>query len=183
MRRLAERASPIVRETNFAATNRLAGDRGTNIELISKELKSRPDAADVVAAMRPPTAGPARPAAAATARTDAARQKKLDEPFFHAYVEPILNKKGKDGYACANCHITHTLFNATWSTVMNVVDTATPENSLILRKPTSTADSEGVVGSGQLAHGGGVRWPKGSIEYETILQWIQGAKLDSTAGH
>ena len=75
--------------------------------------------------------------------------------------------------------ITHTLFNATWSTVMNVVDTANPENSLILRKPTSTADSEGVVGSGQLAHGGGVRWQKGSIEYETILQWIQGAKLDA----
>ncbi len=183
MRRLAERASPIVRETNFAAVNRLAGNRGTNIELISKVLKSRPDAADVVAAMRPPSAGPVRPAAATTARTDTPRQKKLDEPFFHAYVEPILNKKGKDGYACANCHITHTLFNATWSTVMNVVDTATPENSLILRKPTSTADSEGVVGSGQLAHGGGVRWPKGSIEYETILQWIQGAKLDSTAGH
>jgi hypothetical protein len=62
---------------------------------------------------------------------------------------------------------------------MNVVDTAAPESSLILRKPTSTADSEGVVNSGQLAHGGGVRWLKGSIEYETILQWIQGAKLDS----
>lgn len=182
MRRLAERASPIVRETNFAAVNKLAGDRGETLGLLTKELQSRPDAADVVSVMRPPSAGPARPAATA-ARKDAEHQKKLDEPFFHAYVEPILNKKGKDGYACANCHVTHTLFNATWSTVMNVVDTATPENSLILRKPTSTADSEGVVGSGQLAHGGGVRWPRGSIEYETILQWIQGAKLDSTAGH
>jgi len=183
MRRLAERASPIVRETSFTAVNRLAGDRGANAGLILKELQSRPAAADVVAAMRPPSAGPARPAAGAPTRTDTARQKKLDEPFFHAYVEPILNKKGKDGYACANCHVTHTLFNATWSTVMNVVDTGAPENSLILRKPTSTAESEGVAGSAQLAHGGGMRWPKGSIEYETILQWIQGAKLDSTAGH
>ena len=50
-------------------------------------------------------------------------QKKLDEAYFRAYVDPILHKKGKDGYACANCHVTHTLFNATWSTVMNVVDT------------------------------------------------------------
>ncbi len=58
MRRLADRASPIVRETNFPAANRLAGDRGTNVELIAKALKSRPDAADVVAAMRPPSAGP-----------------------------------------------------------------------------------------------------------------------------
>jgi HEAT repeat protein len=183
MRRLAERASPIVRETSFAAVNGVAGDRGANPALLAKQLQGRPDAADVVNAMRPPSTGPAKPAAAAPTRTDTAHQKKLDEPFFHAYVEPILNKKGKDGYACANCHVTHTLFNATWSTVMNVVDTAAPESSLILRKPTSTADSEGVVGSGQLAHGGGVRWPKGSIEYETILQWIQGAKLDSTAGH
>jgi HEAT repeats/Squalene-hopene cyclase C-terminal domain len=183
MRRLAERASPIVRETSFAAVNRLAGYRGQSLASLTKELQSRPSAADVVSVMRPPATGPAKPPANAATRTDTAHQKKLDEPFFHAYVDPILNKKGKDGYACANCHVTHTLFNATWSTVMNVVDTATPENSLILRKPTSTADSEGVVGSGQLAHGGGVRWPKGSIEYETILQWIQGAKLDSTAGH
>ncbi len=59
---------------------------------------------------------------------------------------------------------------------MNVVDTADPENSLLLRKPTSSAETEGIAGSKQLAHGGGVRWQKGSIEYETILQWIRGAK-------
>ena len=177
MRRLAERASPIVRQTNFAAVNRIAGEPGENVGLLAKKLQSMPASAEVLTAMRPPATGP-RPPAAKTSSTTA-RQKKLDEPFFHAYVEPILNKKGKDGYACANCHITHTLFNATWSTVMNVVDTSAPESSLILRKPISSADSEGVVGSGQLAHGGGVRWSKGSIEYETILQWIQGAKLDS----
>ncbi len=179
MRQLAERASPIVRPTNFAAVNKVAGDGGPNVELLTKKLQSMPAAPEVISAMRPPSTRPSRPAASTAARTDAVRQKKLDEPFFRVYVEPILNKKGKDGYACANCHVTHTLFNATWSTVMNVVDTASPENSLILRKPTSTADSEGVVGSTLLSHGGGLRWPKGSIEYETILQWIQGAKLDS----
>ena len=152
--RIADRAA-----TNFAAVNRIAGDRGPKPDLLAKKLQSMPAEAEVLSAMQPPSTGPAGPPPNAV-RTQA-KQKKLDEPFFHAYVEPILNKKGKDGYACANCHVTHTLFNATWSTVMNVVDTAAPEDSLILRKPTSTADSEGVVGSGQLAHGGGVRWLKG----------------------
>ena len=119
------------------------------------------------------------PITPATLAAKQVHQRQLDEAFFKAYVEPILHKKGKDGYACANCHVTHTLFNATWSTVMNVVDTTDPENSLILRKPTSSAESEGVAGSKQLSHGGGVRWAKGSIEYETILQWIKGAKLDT----
>jgi hypothetical protein len=181
MRRLAERASPIVRTTNFPAVNHIAGEPGANVALLAKKLQSIPAAPEVLSAMRPPATGPRPPPTRAATTT--ARQKKLDEPFYRAYVEPILNKKGKDGYACANCHVTHTLFNATWSTVMNVVDTASPENSLILRKPTASADSEGVVGSGQLAHGGGIRWAKGSIEYETILQWIQGAKLDSASNH
>jgi hypothetical protein len=181
MRRLAERASPIVRPTNFPAVNRAAGEPGENVGLLTKKLQSISAAPEVLAAMKPPATGP-RPPAARPTSTIVAKQKKLDEPFYRAYVEPILNKKGKDGNACANCHLTHTLFNATWSTVMNVVDTAAPENSLILRKPTSSADSEGVVG-GQLAHGGGLRWQKGSIEYETILQWIQGAKLDSAGSN
>ena len=69
------------------------------------------------------------------------------------------------------------IITITLETVMNVVDTASPENSLLLRKPTSTAESEGVVGAKTTAHGGGRRWSKGSPEYETILDWINGAKL------
>jgi hypothetical protein len=102
--------------------------------------------------------------------------KKLDEAFFRGYVQPILEKRGKDGYACVNCHATHTLFDATWSTVMNVVDTDNPEDSLMLRKPTSSSDTEGIAGSKTLAHGGGVRFAKDSPEYTTILDWIKGAK-------
>ena len=64
----------------------------------------------------------------------------------------------------------------TWSTVKNVVDRREPENSLLLRKPTSTAESEGVANARATAHGGGQRWAKGSPEYETILKWVQGAK-------
>jgi hypothetical protein len=87
-----------------------------------------------------------------------------------------LHKKGPDGYACADCHATHTLFNATWSTVKNVVNVTDPKNSLILLKPTSTAQSEGVVGARSIAHGGGQRWPKDSPEYDTILHWIEESK-------
>ncbi len=47
-------------------------------------------------------------------RAARARRTKLDEAFFRGYVEPILEKRGKDGYACVHCHATHTLFNATY---------------------------------------------------------------------
>jgi len=56
------------------------------------------------------------------------------------------------------------------------VVTASPENSLILRKPTSSSETEGIAGSKILAHGGGVRFTKDSAEYATILAWIKGAK-------
>jgi hypothetical protein len=98
----------------------------------------------------------------------------LDENFFRGYVQPILEKRGKDGYACVQCHATHTLFDATLATVRNVVDTDDPENSLILRKPTSSSEAEGIPGA--QSHGGGVRWEKNSPEYLTILDWIKGAK-------
>ena len=58
----------------------------------------------------------------------------------------------------------------------NVVDRQDPENSLLLRKPIATAETEGVVEAQTTAHGGGQRWTKGSVEYETILKWIQGAR-------
>ncbi|HWC00192.1 MAG TPA: DUF1549 domain-containing protein, partial [Bryobacteraceae bacterium] len=42
------------------------------------------------------------------------------------------------------------------------VDVAHPEKSLLLLKPTAT-----------VAHGGGRRFPTGSPEYQTLLQWIR----------
>ena len=133
-----------------------------------------PDEADVVAVMQPP---PPSATPSGTTATSARRPaRKLDEAFFRGYVQPILERRGKDGYACVNCHATHTLFDATWSTVRNVVDTDNPEESLILRKPTSSSETEGVVGSKTLAHGGGIRFTRDSAEYTTILDWIKGAK-------
>jgi hypothetical protein len=171
MRRLAAESAMLVRDTKFADVNRLAGPSGANVKTISLKLEKMPEGAEVLHASKPPP-----PPVVRTASGAPAVKVKLDEAFFRGYVEPILAKRGKDGYACVHCHATHTLFNATWSTAMNVVDTSDPENSLILRKPTSTSESEGVVNSGIMAHGGGVRFAKDSPEYLTILQWIKGAK-------
>jgi hypothetical protein len=170
MRRLAVEATLLVRENRFADVNRVAGPMGPPVKALTAKLEKLPEAE----LLRPP-----KPTTAATAagRPAAPRaQIRLDESFFRGYVEPILQKRGKDGYACVHCHASHTLFDGTWGTVRNVVDTANPENSLILRKPTSSSDTEGIAGSTTLAHGGGVRFTRDSPEYATILEWIKGAK-------
>ena len=173
MRRLAAKAVLLVRETRFAGANRVAGPPGPAVKDLIAAVEALPDEADVAHALHP---APSM-RGAGTAQTAGQRPRvKLDEAYFRGYVEPILEKRGKDGYACVNCHATHTLFDGTWATVMHVVDTASPEKSLILRKPTSSSETEGVVGSTTLSHGGGVRFTKDSPEYATILAWIKGAK-------
>jgi hypothetical protein len=171
MRRLAEQASILVRDVKFPDVNRVAGASGEPVQALTAKIIAMPEAIEVAHVLKPPPPAP-KAAVSGAPRPNV----KLDEAFFRGYVEPILQKRGKDGYACVHCHASHTLFNATWSTVMNVVDTNDPENSLILRKPTSTAETEGIAGSATLAHGGGVRFTKDSPEYITILQWIKGAK-------
>ena len=171
MRRLAEQAAILVRDVKFPDVNRIAGPVGDQTKAFTAKVEAMPEAIEVAHVLKPPP-----PMARAKVNGAPQARVKLDEAFFRGYVEPILQKRGKDGYACVHCHASHTLFNATYGTVMNVVDTSDPENSLILRKPTSTAESEGVAGSTTLAHGGGVRFQKDSPEYVTILQWIKGAK-------
>jgi hypothetical protein len=116
----------------------------------------------------------------------------LDYAFFRARVQPLLAARGADGNACVYCHDTHTIFHlqrpgpggfseeqmrANYQAALKVVDAQAPERSLLLRKPTSDAAVEGTVGARTLSHGGGVRWPAGSGEYQTILEWIRGASL------
>ncbi len=128
-RKLAQEAALLVREAPFPAVNKLAGERGASIQTISQRLDSSPDAAEVAKAYHPPAPRGAARAAVATQR----HELKLDRAYFTANVDPILHAKGKDGYACVDCHATHTLFNATWSTVGNVVDVAhIREDSLVL---------------------------------------------------
>jgi len=171
MRSLATEAALLVRETRFTEVNHLAGPRGNMVGLVEAKLQKMPEASEVARQMKPAPVT----TNAATTTTGLGATAKLDETYFRAYVEPILQKRGKDGYACLHCHATHTLFDATWATVKNVVDTANPENSLILRKPTSSSETEGVADSKILPHGGGVRFTKDSPEYATILGWIKGA--------
>jgi hypothetical protein len=170
VRRLAGAAVLMVRETRFGDVNRLAGSPGKAVEAVLAKVQEMPEAQEVARALKPP---PVNRAVAAT--SSPAPKRKLDETYFRGYVQPILEKRGKDGYACVHCHASHAIFNATWGTAMRVVDTDNPENSLILLKPTSTAESEGVAGAGTVAHGGGIRFAKDSPEYVTILEWIKGA--------
>jgi HEAT repeat protein len=131
----------------------------------------------------------------------------LDFSYFVAKVEPILATTGADGKACVMCHASHVIFkllppNAegqfspqdseeNYKYAMRVVDINDPEHSLILIKPTRPTDSAGNVADYLATHNGGQRWPgnEGSWQYETILQWIRGAGLQSanadskTTGH
>ena len=158
MRDLAQTAGLLVRPARFPGVIEVSGELGPLSQEVASKLPKPP------APMRQMTSGPAR-----------RNTRKLDETYFRGYVQPILEKRGRDGYACVHCHASHAIFDGSWSTAMKVVDTANPEQSLILRKPTSSAESEGVVDSKILAHGGGIRWDKSSAEYMTILEWIKGA--------
>ena len=171
-RALAATAVLLVRPTRFGDVNRLAGNTGENTRAVLSRVESMPEALEVARALTPPSVTTVAANAAATP----VQKVKLDEPYFRGYVQPILEKRGKDGYACVHCHSSHTLFNGSYSTALNVVNAAQPEQSLLLLKPTSTAESEGIAGSTALAHGGGVRFAKDSPEYVTILEWIKGAK-------
>jgi hypothetical protein len=160
IRRLALLAGQMLRDAAFGEVSKLAGPPSTARDPILQAVK----AAQPAPAPRP---------AGSRARPGSARP---DDDYFRGYVEPVLTTRGKDGQACVHCHASHTLFNATLTTARNVINLDDPESSLILVKPTSSAETEGVVNAGKPAHGGGVRFEKGSPEYNTILNWIRGTK-------
>ena len=159
-RRLALLAGQMLRDAAFGEVSKIAGLPNAARDPILQAVKAAQPAP-------PPRAAGAR-ARAGTARPD--------DDYFRGYVEPVLTTRGKDGQACVHCHATHTLFNATLGTAKNVINAEDPESSLLLVKPTSTAETEGVVNASKAAHGGGVRFEKGSPEYNTILNWIRGTK-------
>ena len=123
----------------------------------------------------------------------------LDFRFFESKVEPILAARGPDGLACVFCHSNHVIFklqppNAqgvfsdqdseeNYKYAMRVVNVANPTESLILIKPTRPTDSAGDVGNYLATHNGGQRWQSNqkSREYQTILEWIRGARLEKAS--
>jgi hypothetical protein len=180
LRRLATQAGLLTRDARFSAVTALAGQPGKERDTLVTSAKQNvedPTNLELLkafnAAPRPkaPAGGPGGPRGPMTSR--AARP---DESYFRGYVQPILEKRGKDGYACVQCHASHAIFDGTPAKALNVINLDSPEESLILLKPTASAESEGVAGSKQTAHGGGIRFEKDSPEYNTILNWIRGAK-------
>ena len=132
-----------------------------------------PEEAEVEHALNPPA--PSSKGGAVSAAVDKPTIK-LDEAFFRGYIQPILERKGKDGYACAQCHASHAIFRATYETALKVVDPAHFRRISLLLRTARHRVGDGRRGRRPLAHGGGVRFTKDSPEYTTILEWIKGAK-------
>lgn len=124
---------------------------------------------------------------------------RLDLAFFRARVLPIFNKTGDDGQNCIGCHRSHTILRmvapdqqgawseesvrANYRSVLKVVNLSRPSESLILGKPTWEAaeEAEAQKDPTRKAHAGGVRFEAGSSEYQTLLDWLNGARLEGSA--
>ena len=120
---------------------------------------------------------------------------RLDLAYFQAKVLPIFNRVGEDGQNCMGCHRSHTILkmvapgkDGQWVTeavrenyraALRVVNLASPAESLLLGKPTWEAAEEAEAQNDptKKAHAGGVRFEKNSREYQTVLDWINGARL------
>jgi HEAT repeat protein/prolyl-tRNA editing enzyme YbaK/EbsC (Cys-tRNA(Pro) deacylase) len=178
LRRLAMQGVLMVRDAKFGEVVKVSGPAGPARDKLVEVAKRNPADETNLEVLRAFHAAPPKPPMASqnTASSSGRVLEKPDESYFRGYVQPILEKRGKDGYACVQCHASHAIFNGTWATALNVVNLENPEESLILKKPTSSAETEGVAGSKATAHGGGVRFEKDSPEYNTILNWIRGAK-------
>lgn len=114
-----------------------------------------------------------------------------DQTFFVERVLPVLEAPGSDGKACVECHKTHTIMQLfptgeappgedavllNYRSSLRVIDLDDPESSLLLEKPLSPEPPEGAQGIPPGTHGGGERWPKGSEEYQALLEWIRTAR-------
>jgi cellulose synthase operon protein C len=121
----------------------------------------------------------------------------LSYDYFVKRVEPILAQVGPDGKACVVCHASHAIFKLAppdeqgkflpgiseqnYKYAMRVVDISDPRHSLILVKPTHPAESGGNITDYYASHNGGQRWKgnENSWQYKTILEWIEGARLQT----
>jgi HEAT repeat protein len=119
----------------------------------------------------------------------------LDLAYFEQKVLPILSRLGEDGQNCVGCHRAHTILRlrapakdgqwtqeaiqANYRAALRVVNLARPAKSLLVNKPTWEAaeEAEAQNDPSRKAHTGGVRFERGSREYQTLLDWINGARL------
>ncbi len=172
MAHLAAQAVLLVRDSRFPDVNKIAGPMGAEVKLVRLKVEAMPGEAEVLKALNPPP-----PAGRGSLGSNSHRRRPppiLTKRTLQRTSGRFWSSRARDGYACVECHATHTIFHGDYRTAIKVADLAHPEDSLILRKPTSSSESEGVAGA--MAHGGGVRFTKDSSEYNTILNWIRGAK-------
>ena len=117
--------------------------------------------------------------------------------LFRDQVNPYFYKKGEDGNACADCHATHTILGlaeppkdgraltdadvlGNYRSILKVINTGEPEQSLVLRKPRSpfgTGQSSDESPTG-ITHVGGQRWRDGTSGemYQAILAFVRSAR-------
>jgi hypothetical protein len=125
---------------------------------------------------------------------------RLDLAYFRARILPIFNRMGDDGQNCMGCHRSHTVLRmfppdkagewspdavrANYRSVLRVVNLSRPAESLVLGKPTWDAAEEAEAQNDPTlkAHAGGVRFEPGSREYQTLLDWLNGARLPGGDG-
>jgi hypothetical protein len=131
-----------------------------------------------------------QPKLQAIAKVPPATRPAPDFDYFVQKIQPILNARGSDGKACAMCHATHAIFKLTlnnpranYESALKVVNTSEPRKSVLLIKPTRPNDAVGDANLYLATHNGGERWQgnEDSPEYETILEWIRGARLQPAA--
>lgn len=129
------------------------------------------------------------------ASASAASTERLDLAYFQSKVLPIFTRLGEDGQNCLGCHRSHTVLrlhgagkDGRWTaqavrenyrSALKVVNLAVPAESLLVKKPTWEAAQEAEAQNDptKQAHTGGVRFEKGSPEYQTLIDWINGARL------
>jgi HEAT repeat protein len=117
----------------------------------------------------------------------------LDFSFFVARVQPILERERNGKTRCMDCHAvsanlsrnhlvrplssgqyTESAAWSNYSSILSLVDFKDTEQSYILRKPLA------VEAGGTRVHTGGKYWTStANPEYQTILAWIDGARLPS----
>jgi hypothetical protein len=116
------------------------------------------------------------------------RRSEPDLAFFLQRVQPVLQKQGADGKACVMCHASHAVFKLSASNggenyinALKVVNVNEPRKSLLLIKPTKPNDSVADPTLYLGTHNGGERWAgnEASPEYQTILEWIRGARAST----
>jgi hypothetical protein len=125
-------------------------------------------------------------------------ESRLDLAYFEQKVLPIFNAKGDDGQSCVGFHHSHTILTmlppgkdgrwssvdvrATYRAALRVVNPANPADSLLVKKPAWEAadEAEAQKDPSKKAHAGGVRFEPGSPEHQTLLDWINGARLKAT---